>query len=558
MPVTLDDIAGKSKEELWQILADPAVSLEEIYAIQRELVEDRKTAIQENQLSYYKPVTDEAKKVHLATEHTIAAFGGKGSSKTDTMLVEMIILGTGIVPDSLEDCFPRKKIKEGGKFRIVVESLTTTLYPIILPKLQWWKWDGVDEPGGQRGHWGWIPRHMLIAGEWDKSWNDKLRLLTLANGSTYQFMSFDQSPEDFASGRFHAIQHDEPPPHAIWRENLARVAGYGGTIYLSMTPPDEAGGINVDWIFDEVYEAGQEGSPNKDPDVFSVTLFAEHNLHLDQEQVQNRARQLTWEQREVFLHGRFLHLSNLVHPLFTEITENWCFTCNTKISIPEGKCPRCGSPNVEPYCHVQPFDFDPLWPVVYILDPHPRKPHMMTWIGVSPNDEFFHLAEMQIDGEPDEVAQQVLRMEGEMSMNIAQRIIDPNMGQAPSGRRRHVRWVEDFEAAGLSCELGDDNFEVGKTRINNLLKPDPRTRKPRMIWHPRCAKAIYQYKRYVFDEWARYSDREPKQAPKPKNDDYPAMDRYFVNEDPSFDGLRYRGRVWTRPSVVGRNARTGY
>jgi hypothetical protein len=34
---------------------------------------------------------------------------------------------------------------------VTVESLTTTLEPIILPKLQWWKWTGVDRPGGDEG-----------------------------------------------------------------------------------------------------------------------------------------------------------------------------------------------------------------------------------------------------------------------------------------------------------------------------------------------------------------------------------------------------------------------
>ena len=31
------------------------------------------------------------------------------------------------------------------------ESLTTTLAPIILPKLQWWRWSGVDNAGGKKG-----------------------------------------------------------------------------------------------------------------------------------------------------------------------------------------------------------------------------------------------------------------------------------------------------------------------------------------------------------------------------------------------------------------------
>lgn len=540
---TTEDLIKLSPEEMERVLSDPSLPIETVEALAAEYLDLTGKDRMENQLTYYQPVSEDARKIHLALEHTVGAFGGNGSSKTDSMLVEMIILGTGIVPDSLADVYPRQKIKAPGRYRIVVESLTTTLYPVILPKLQWWKWDGIDDPGGKRGHWGWVPRSMLIGGEWDKSWNDKLRILTLLNGSIYHFMSFDQDPSDFESGRFHAILHDEPPPKAIWDTNITRVAMWNGTMYLSMTPPAEAGGINVGWIFDQIYEAGDEGSPHKNPDILQVTLFAEHNPHGDVEGIMKRADSMTLEKREVFLYGKFLHLSNLIHPLFSDKVQTWCFYCKTRIvELVDGACKKCGNHEVGFYCHVEDFEYKPIWPVVFVLDPHPRKPHMMQWKAVDPLDDFYTVAELQVDGETEDVAREVQDLESDMGLNVQMRIIDPNMGQSPSGKMRGIRWVEDFENAGLWCDLGDDNFEVGKERINNLLKPDERTRRPRMIWHPRCTKAIHQYKRYVFGEWKRYTDedKDPKAKAKDKEDDYPTMDRYFVNANPTFDMLKNR------------------
>ncbi len=130
--------------------------------------------------------------------------GGNRSSKTESALVELIALATGVFPECLEDVF-------AGKFRgpvnerIVCESFTTVMHPIILPKLKWWRWTGIDRPGGDRGHWGWVPKTSLKQDSWDKSWQETLRTLTVLcrdpdnyenvlGESVIQFMSKDQEP----------------------------------------------------------------------------------------------------------------------------------------------------------------------------------------------------------------------------------------------------------------------------------------------------------------------------------------------------------------------------
>src|SRR2546426_3917092 len=124
---------------------------------------------QANQLRYYQPASEVAGRIHTSLAKTIGLGGGNGAGKTDHALVEGVIRATGQVPESLRATYPMSKLRGPIAVRVVCESLTTTLYPIILPKLQWWKWSGVDSPGGAKGHWGWIPRHCLVNGEWSKS-----------------------------------------------------------------------------------------------------------------------------------------------------------------------------------------------------------------------------------------------------------------------------------------------------------------------------------------------------------------------------------------------------
>jgi hypothetical protein len=192
----------------------PFMSNNEFRAAAAELLEANATDRRENAIRYYEPVSEKGKKVHTTTCKTVGVFGGNGSGKTEQCIAEMAMLATGLVPDSLAECVdPREKLRGPVSCRVVLESLTTTMHNIILPKLQWWKWTGIDQPGGQKGHWGWIPRTSLLGGDWTRAWSEKLRTLRInyydpwsdkiAGESTIQFMSKDQDPSDFASGDFH-------------------------------------------------------------------------------------------------------------------------------------------------------------------------------------------------------------------------------------------------------------------------------------------------------------------------------------------------------------------
>lgn len=502
--------------------------------------EDRKLY----QLYYYKPVSEQSLKIHQSRKRIIGVGGGNRSSKTETCMVEMFSLACGIRPVSLaKKTHWDEKFRGPVRLRVVCQSLTTTLRDIILPKLQWWKWQGADEQGGERGHWGWIPKDHLIGGDWQQSWLEKTRTLrflckdpdnpgrTLGE-STCQFMSHDQDPADFASGEFEHILHDEPPRYAIWRENEARAMSVGGRLLLAMTWPDDPS-IPVDWIFDEVYEPGM----GDDEQVEWIELDSRQNQNIDQESLRRQEERWGVQLSNVRIRGQPIRFANRVHGLYTDYDHHWCFKCKgqTNVHTVDGRdtCATCGGPDVAAYNHCVDFPVLPGWPVICLLDPHPRKPHFFMWVAIDANDDWWACAELKAEGNVIDVAEQVRELERFRGFDVRARIMDPKMGaqQSRAGLDERITWRDEFSQVGLYFDLADFS-PVGRDRVDMMLRPDEHTRRPRLHVHRKhCSEVNEQMKRFVWDDYKISLEKDQKQVPKEKNDDFPALFRYLANAD---------------------------
>ena len=519
---------------------------------------------QANQLLAYQPVSATGLAIHESKARVLGLGGGNRSSKTTTMLVEIVMCMTGVFPDSLKH-LAREKFRGPINCRLVLESLTTTLYPTILPKLQYFKWTGIDRPGGERGHWGWIPKWCLIEGSWEKSWTDKLRTLRVlcrdpedlehvVGESTLQIMSKDQDPSDFASGEFHIVGHDEPPTLAIWREDEARVMSVNGRMIMAMTWPDDPA-IPVDWIFDEVYEPGMA----KERDIEWFNIYTTDNRNLDQSAIAARAAGWSTETRNVRLYGQPIRFSNRVHPLFTDNTSYFCFTCgktciakvNEQARAEERlSCETCGSIQVCEFNHVKEFEATDKWPTVWLLDPHPRRPHIYLWAMCDPSDDWWIVADGACEGDPTETKKDVDRIERGLMLNVVHRVVDPNMALSPASSKRGVNWRDEFNDAGLVCSLADDSH-VGRERLNQFLKPDSGRWQPRIHVHQRCKATIFGIKRFVWQDRKLGSERALLQIPKDKNDDEVNLLKYLMNESLTFASLTGMWQTYKRPGRRG-------
>ncbi|MCI0558575.1 MAG: hypothetical protein MN733_08775, partial [Nitrososphaera sp.] len=383
----------------------------------------------------------------------------------------------------------------------------------------------------------------MIEGEWKKSYDKRTRILRvfyrdqesqkIEGVSTIQFMSYDQDSSDFASGTINYCLHDEPPTYAIWKENRARVmrGGEGSTMVLSMTWPDNPASP-VDWIFDEVYDKGQPGAL-RDSGVEVINIFSTMNPHLDQQKVAEVAQQMTKVERDSRIYGLPIRFSNRIHPLFTDQERTWCYACGDLVIPKDNTCSVCGNDYIGPVCHTERLTANPRYPCVNLLDPHPRKPHMLAWVQITPNEDYEVVAERQVPGGAEDVRDIVQEVEKELKYYQTYRLMDPNMGASPSGATRDLTWQREFENVGLRYDLADDS-DVGRARVNDALKPDKTFMRPRLIVDYSCAMTIYQMKRYVWDDYRSQDDKDVRQKPKPKNDDYPTLLKYLFNYMPTY------------------------
>lgn len=504
----------------------------------------------EMQLPRYVPASPRAAAVHKSRARLVGIGGGNGASKTETAIIEPLAMATGVLPNSQRELF-RPRFQGPIKVRFVIQSIKHVLEQTFLPKLQWWKWTGLPPSGGSQGHWGWIPKMCLVDGSWDKSWSAKSETLTVLcrnpdnldevlGTSLIHLMSHEQSSADAASGDFNYIVMDEPPKLGMFRESQARTMRVNGRIIMAMTWPDDPT-IPVDWIFDEIYEPGQPG-PNKNPDIDWFELWTQENANLNQDSIAVQAEKWSEETKNVRLFGRPIRFANRIHPLFTDIPQTWSIAADKPVIPLGGVCPFTGSTDLVEFCHVQECEVNPRAPIISLFDPHPRKPHMFAWLQVTATDDLELVFEGECDMDPVGVREYVTTIEKQFLMNVRRRLMDPNMGASPASTDRETTWQSAMRDVGLDYELADDG-DVGRALINDYLKVDRRTRRPRLIVHPRCKNAIAQIKRYVWDNYRRQDERDLKQKPRDKYDDYPTLLKYGLNSRPAFRMLMQGGEV---------------
>lgn len=518
---------------------------------------------QQVQIAFYKPVNPMAMPVHLSRAREIAIVGGNRSSKTDTMLAELAIQMTGHIPMSLEATYPREKLRCPIRARVVCNSLTDTLEPIIKPKLRWDQWNGIGDPVDGRGHWGWVPRHCLRNGKWEDSYSEKYRTLSVAvdnhwvgsdgsvnrmtGWSTCQFLSYDQDLSAFMGTSCHFVGHDELPPSNIYRENRMRTLDVKGQIYTAFTPPDEVGASRGDvaWFFDEVYEKGLPG-PQRDSTIESIILHTERNTILSPEDIQDLERKMTPEQREVRLLGRFIHLTGVIFSLFTSMDAWWCYKCERKIHPFNNGCPHCTGDDVGTFNHVvEPFITPATWPVVFVIDPHPRKKDAIGWFAITPSDDVLMIGEMEVEGTAEDVAREIKAWERARRIYPVKRLMDANIATETNDKLdRGWTMRRAYDEQDIRCDLSNDDMNVGIQTVNDALKPDRATRRPRLSIFNTCPRTIYSMGRWLWDEHKSGNDRELKEKPRDRHKDLCDVVRYALMERPTFDGYVRGGGVY--------------
>jgi hypothetical protein len=175
------------------------------------------------------------------------------------------------------------------------------------------------------------------------------------------------------------------------------------------------------------------------------------------------------------------------------------------------------------------------WPIVFVIDPHPRKKDAMGWFAITPSDDVVLVAEAEADGTADDVKRVVDDTERRLGLYARKRLMDPNIATETNdklGRGWTIRRA--YDDAGLRCDLASDEINVGIQNVQDLLKPDVRTRRPRFRCFSTCQRFIYGMTHWSWDEWTRSGDKEPKEKVRDKAKDFPDLIRYLANDRPAY------------------------
>jgi phage terminase large subunit-like protein len=216
--------------------------------------------------------------------------GGNQSGKTTASVVEAIWW-----------CIkkhPYRKFHTMGPIhgRIVVVDFLEGMEKIVLPELQ-----------------RWVPLIELKNESWLDSWDSYRRTLTFANGSTIEFLSYEQDLEKHAGTKRNFIYFDEEPPESIYGENMARLlAQRDAAWWCAMTPTK-----SFTWTDDRFVNPPENIRAQVESSVLVIKVDTEDNeANLPEGTVERTLGLLSEDERKMRAHGTFTPRGGRVYPEF--------------------------------------------------------------------------------------------------------------------------------------------------------------------------------------------------------------------------------------------------
>ena len=349
----------------------------------------------------------------------------------------------------------------------------------------------------------------------------------LRNGSEFDILTYEMNTEQYEGWRGHIAWFDEPPPRDKYIATLRGLVDFKGRNWLTLTP------LTQPWIYDDLYTKA-DGKR-----IFAVITDIRDNPYLGEDAIKEFEKNLTEEEKEARLHGRFLHLSGLIYKEF-----------NTTIHI-------CEPPRVKQN-----------WTKYFAIDPHPRTPTACLWLAVDPQDNHYIYDELWLeDMDIEQVAHAIHAQEGNFSPFV--RFIDPAMDKDNElAGGFNVR--KELMKYGIYCQRANNDPDLGKARIRKVLKSRYvhvyGTEVPQLRVSRHCTHTIHEFQHYIWAERKRNKDLlDPKQYPHKKDDHFMDCLRYIYNAEPSYitnqdteEEIEYVGEYTKYPSKRTISVGTNY
>lgn len=429
------------------------------------LAEGLKNHARKPNIHGYQPSTKQ-KLFHQMENHGRLYIGGNRSGKSYGSVAEDVWWLTGT--------HPYIDVPEGPiRGRVVCVDFTYGLEQIILPLFKIL-----------------LPASELIDGSWESSYSKSLRTLTLKNGSTVEFMSYEQDTEKFAGTSRHFVHYDEEPPLHIFNECNARLVDTNGRYWISMTPVE-----GLTWTHEKIYEPGKEGDSN----IGIVEADMLDNPHITAEAAELYLSGLDDDERAAREHGTYVQLGGLVYKQF-----------------------HIDRHVIEPF--IPPKDW--LW--YCSLDHGYNNPTAVLWHAVSPLNYVVTFDEWYYNEKTlDEVAKAIHAKNTAHGKVPDYYCADPAISQRSAHNGTSIQ--TEYAIRGLYFALGNNDVLVGVAKVQNYLKTNAQTGLPHYQITENCTNYINEMKKL---RWKTFASKKMKFENNPH-------EQIHKNNDHACDSARY-------------------
>ena len=312
------------------------------------------------------------------------------------------------------------------------------------------------------------------------------------NGSCIDIMVYEQDVGKFESFAADMAWFDEPPPEDIYKGVFRGLMDKEGFELFTMTP------IKEPWIYNDLWIPALEGSLD---DTETFILMTECNPFITDKALKDFKQTMSEEVQDARLRGQFSHLSGLIYKAFRRET------------------------HVIPY-----FEWPREWPVWMCIDPHPKKPHAITWLGVTNKDQKVVLDELKAACSVEELAKKILQVEAKMGYRVVDRLIDTSIGSLDRTDQKQL-----LANYGIRCRFAKKHDDVmpGIQRVQQMLTPTKGNDRDYidLVVRDNCRGHVLEFMSYVWDDSVVH-------RPNKKFDDYMDNVRYITGAGPRFEFKR--------------------
>jgi hypothetical protein len=352
------------------------------------------------------------------------------------------------------------------------------------------KVDEIFTGDGKKGHvgkiWKKIPRDLVIGTPKRSSSGTitSLRIKGKYGESVIDFAtsaSFKTNPKGSESSDYDWAHIDEPIEEAHWKAILRGLTDRMGKAWFTCTLIEEP------WINDFFFTLNDTERPKVEdqrkeffevlneqtgrPVKFVMTGSIYDNPYLNQEAIDDFLSALTEDERACRISGMPMYMSGVIYKQFQ-------YQRHVLQEVPKGW---------EDF-HLPPYDYT----VHYAIDPHPRTPHAVLFIAVSPEGRAYIFDELFITGDAKELASAVKPILH--GRHVCTRIMDP--AAFVEDQRNKSVFADDLAAEGLAgLEKAPKDLQRGITAVQTALKD------PDFIYvSPRCRTFLWEIGRYAWDD----------------------------------------------------------